>query len=61
MVLVDSLTNTTEANVYGYSYNKKGDIEIDLKISKEGDYRLIISEKDLKALVNFKKLRELVK
>jgi two-component sensor histidine kinase len=61
MVLVDSLTNATEANVYGYSYNKKGDIEIDLKISKEGDYRLIISEKDLKALVNFKRLRELVK
>jgi hypothetical protein len=29
MVLVDSLTNTTEANVYGYSYNKKGDIDKD--------------------------------
>lgn len=60
MALVDDLSNVNEIDLYSYCDDSKGNIEVNFRVDKEGNYKLIITEKDLKSMLGFSRLGKLI-
>lgn len=59
-MMVDDLSTIKDIDIYGYCDDKKGNIEINFRVLEGGNYRLMISERDLKSMVKFSKLGKLI-
>lgn len=60
MPLVNDLNNINEIDLYNYCDDSKGNIELNFRVDKEENYKLIITEKDLKSMSKFSKLGKLI-
>ena len=55
-MIVNDLNKLKDIEFYSYCDDGKGNIEIMFRISDEEQYRLIITEKDLKSMLMFSRL-----
>ena len=55
-MIVNDLSKLKDIEHYSYCDDGKGNIEIMFRISDEEQYRLIVTEKDLKSMLKFSKL-----
>ena len=60
MAIANDLSNVKDIGLYGYCDDRKGNIEINFRIDKIGNYKLTISEKDLKTMNRFSKLGKML-
>lgn len=47
MALPNSIDNLKDIGLYSYGARKNGDIELNFKIDEPGDYKLIITAKEI--------------
>ena len=59
-MIVNDLSKLKDIEHYSYCDDGKGNIEIMFRISDEEQYRLVITEKDLKSMCRFSKLGKLI-
>ena len=60
MAIINDLSNVKDIGLYGYCDDGKGNIEINFRIDEAGNYKLIISEKDLNSMNRFSKLGKIL-
>lgn len=60
-MIVNDLSKLKDIEIYSFSDDGNGNIEVMFRISNEQQYRLVISEKDLRAMNNLSKLGKLLK
>lgn len=56
MSLPNSIVNLKDVGLYSYSVERNGDIELNFKINKPGNYKLIITEKEIKRMVDISEM-----
>lgn len=59
-MIVNDLSKLKDIELYSFSDDGNGNIEVMFRISDEQQYRLIISEKDLRAMNNLIKLGKII-
>lgn len=59
-MIVNDLSKLKDIEFYSYCDDGKGNIEIMFRISDEEQYRLVVTEKDLKSMCRFSKLGKLM-
>lgn len=59
-MIVNDLSKLKDIELYSFSDDGNGNIEVMFRISDEQQYRLIISEKDLRAMNNLIKLGKIL-
>lgn len=59
-MLVDDLSTIKDIDIYSYNDDNKGNIELNFRVLESGNYRIMISEKDLKSMVHFSRLGKLI-
>ena len=59
-MLVDDLSTIKDIDIYSYNDDNKGNIELNFRVLERGNYRIMISEKDLKSMINFSRLGKLI-
>lgn len=59
-MIVNDLSKLKDIELYSFSDDGNGNIEVIFRISDEQQYRLIISEKDLRAMNNLIKLGKII-
>lgn len=59
-MIVNDLSKLKDIECYSYCDDGKGNIEIMFRISDEEQYRLVVTEKDLKSMCRFSKLVKLM-
>lgn len=60
-MIVNDLDKLKDIEFYSYCDDRKGNIEIMFRISDEEQYRLVVTEKDLKSMLRFSKLGKEIK
>lgn len=56
MSLPDAIDNLKDIGLYSYSVERNGDIELNFKVSETGNYKLTITEKEIKRMVDASKM-----
>lgn len=59
-MLVDDLSTIKDIDIYSYNDDNKGNIELNFRVLESGNYRIMISEKDLKFMIKFSRLGKLI-
>lgn len=59
-MIVNDFSKLKDIELYSFSDDGNGNIEVMFRISDEQQYRLIISEKDLRAMNNLIKLGKII-
>ena len=59
MALPDSLDSLQDFGLYGFCTDDKGNIEINFKADKKGNYKLILTETDLRKMFKISKLTKM--
>ena len=52
MSLPDAIDNLKDIGLYSYSVERNGDIELNFKVRELGSYKLTITEKEIKRMVD---------
>ena len=60
MALANSLDNFKDVGIYSFNTNDKGNIEINFKADKTGEYKLILTETDLRKMFKISKLTKML-
>lgn len=60
-MIVNDLSKLKDIELYSFCDDGNGNIEVMFRISDKEQYRLIISEKDLRAMNNLSKLGKMIK